>query len=119
MLTDRDLELIRAALEASVDGPFFPDWEFQTLMGVERAQMRQVLAEWPDVSDHGIADLAVNNAIGMILGYPHNDWEAWRGFSDANPEDLQLTLARWQLAVGYEPAPLVPIPNRHRERPAR
>lgn len=96
MLSDRDRDLIRAALDAAVDGPFFPDWEFRTLMGVERNVMRQVLDEWPTVTDAELGDLAVNNALLNLLSYPHDEWQAWRRFSDATQEELAATFRRWR-----------------------
>lgn len=35
-MTSHDVQIIRQCLRAAVDGPFFPDWEFSTLIGAER-----------------------------------------------------------------------------------
>jgi hypothetical protein len=69
-MTAGDIETIRICLRAAVDGPYFGEWEFQTLMGVTRGEMRAVLAAWP--SDSPEQALAVNNALNNLLGYPHN-----------------------------------------------
>ena len=100
MLTDREADIVRAALRASVEGPFFPDWEFQTLMGVERDEMRSVLDAWPQVTDAEIADLAINNAFNNLIGYPHDEWEAWARYSDANREELARVFSRWRSERG-------------------
>lgn len=85
-------------------GPFFPDWEFQTLMGGERDEMRAVLDAWPNVSDGENADVAINNAFNNLLGYPHDEWEAWAKYSDADPEELARTFTRWRAERGISRA---------------
>jgi hypothetical protein len=94
----RDEVVIGAALRGAVDGPFFPEWEFRTLMGVTRDEMRRVLADWPHRSDP-TANLAVNNALVNIWTYPHHAWDAWDAwalFSDATPEEIHGVLQRWK-----------------------
>lgn len=46
LLTGIEGELVRRCLAASVDGPFFPDWEFETLFGLTRDEVREVLDAW-------------------------------------------------------------------------
>lgn len=36
-LTAEERDIVRRSLTAAVEGPYFPDWEFQTLFGVTRA----------------------------------------------------------------------------------
>ena len=36
MLSAHDHKIIAEALSAAAEGPFFPDWEFHTLFGLER-----------------------------------------------------------------------------------
>ena len=43
-LTPPDTELIRNALVAAVDCPYFPDWEFHTLLGLHRLEIAEMLA---------------------------------------------------------------------------
>ena len=55
-----------------MEGGFFPDWEFETLFGVDRETVRRVLGAWPeqtiDWEDFG---LAVINALTNLTAYPH------------------------------------------------
>jgi hypothetical protein len=94
-LSKRDESVILAALRAALDGPFFPEWEFQTLMGISRDEMRAVLAAWPDRSSQ-TAFLAVNNALNNIWGYPHEHLEAWVRVSDAPRDEVREVLDRWK-----------------------
>jgi hypothetical protein len=84
-LTEREAEVVREVLRATVEGPFFPDWEFHALMGLERGEVRAVFAEWPAVVDRAIANVAVNNAFVNLLGYPHGQWRPGRSSATPRP----------------------------------
>lgn len=68
-------------LQIAVEGPYFPEWEFHTLMGLSRDVMRAVAKSWPeappDVPDYFESGaeaqlVAVNNAANHLVGgYPH------------------------------------------------
>ena len=75
-LCAEDDAVLVAALRLAADGPLFPDWEFQTLFGVERYTVRQVADAWPDVdvASEGVA-AAVLNSLNNIVGYPHGNDE--------------------------------------------
>jgi len=100
VLTQRESEVVRAVLEATVDGPFFPDWEFATLMGVERTETRAVLLAWPDFRDTDDNRRAINNAFVNWFGYPHGAWDVWRGLSDAAESEIVNTFERWRQEAG-------------------
>ena len=71
-LSPDERELVRRSLVAAIEGPYFPDSEFQTLFGVTRAVVADVVRQWPAVDEsRDIARLAINNALANLLGYPH------------------------------------------------
>jgi crotonobetainyl-CoA:carnitine CoA-transferase CaiB-like acyl-CoA transferase len=77
LLAPDDIALIAACLLASDEGPFFPDWEFQTLFGVERGELRRVRMRWPNVSlIEETVYVSVMNSIVHLLAYPHREEEA-------------------------------------------
>ncbi len=52
------------------DGPFVEDWEFQTLMGVSRDEMRLIHDNWEEPpSDETLS--VVRDALNNLIGYPH------------------------------------------------
>ena len=59
-LDEREREVVRECLRAAVDGPFFPDWEFSTIFGLTRDEVKQVLRSWPELNE---ADESVVRAI--------------------------------------------------------
>ena len=63
-LDDREREVVKECLRAAVESPFFPDWEFGTIFGLQRDDVRKVLLSWPelDEADETVV-LAINNAM--------------------------------------------------------
>lgn len=49
--TDDERAVVFACLRAAVDGPFFPEWEFETLFGLPRAEVAALVAALPDIDD--------------------------------------------------------------------
>ena len=76
-LSNEEVDLIRRCLDAAVNGPFFPDWEFHSLIGVTRDEVRQVLRSWPKTEDPTFQRTVVVNALNNLLGYPHGMSDAW------------------------------------------
>jgi hypothetical protein len=80
-LSAMDKVILGQALRAAADGPFFPDWEFHTLFGLERSEVRAIADGWPQLaaSSEDVA-IAVNNSLNNLLGYPHQQdavWSRW------------------------------------------
>ena len=101
-LSDQDRLIVRDCLRAAVEGPFFPDWEFHTLFGLTREEVRWVLETWPETGAADVQDTAVRNSLNHLLGYPHNDWEAWRRFISVDPPDVAGVLSRWRGDEAYD-----------------
>jgi hypothetical protein len=95
-LSARDTDLIRRWLVAAVHGPFFPDGEFRTRMGMTRSEMKGVVRSWPDSGAPVAQDLAVNNVLVNLLGYPHDEGQAWRDYIAVEPKEVASVLARWR-----------------------
>ncbi|MFF1482128.1 hypothetical protein ACFVYD_32020 [Streptomyces sp. NPDC058301] len=95
-MTEHDLQIIKECLDAAVNGPFFPDGQFHTLMGFTRDEVASIAAAWPQSLDPGEQDDAVNNVLNMLLGYPHGYESRWQEYSAATPAQIAQTLARWR-----------------------
>jgi len=91
----QDEEVIRQCLRAAADGPFFPDWEFSTLFGFERDEIRRIAERWPNSDDEVEQADAVNNAFNMLLGYPHGREDAWHDYISPVSADVARVYARW------------------------
>lgn len=94
-LSDADKALVGRALRAAVDGPFFPEWEFHTLFGLMRSEVRAVADAWPniDLTTENVA-LAVNNSLNNLLGYPHRQDSVWSQWISVDRLKLSELLRR-------------------------
>jgi len=93
---------VRQALTAAVTGPFFPDWEFATLFGLDRDEVRAVLAAWPETDDPTAQLTAVTNALNNLLGYPHGLDRRWGDYLSVDRNRLQGLLHTIRQAAGLE-----------------
>ena len=94
-ISDSDKALVGEALRAAVDGPFFPDREFQTLFGLTRSEVRAVADTWPNVELNSTdVVLAVNNSLNNLLGYPHRQGHLSPRWISVSPLGLAELLCR-------------------------
>lgn len=71
-LSATEIETVRRALKAAVEGEFLDDIEFHTLMGVDREVARQVYEAWPrQTADQVAFRCAVINSMNNQLNCPH------------------------------------------------
>jgi len=96
-LTDQERRVVHECLMAALNGPFFPDWEFQTLFGIDREVFAKVVEAWPafDESDDEV-QLAINNSMGNLIGYPHGAEKKWSEFISVPPEEVRRILKQWR-----------------------
>jgi hypothetical protein len=97
-LDERERELVRECLRATVEGPFFPDWEFSTIFGLEREEVRKILSGWPelDESDKSVV-VAINNSFNNLLGYPtRHKMEIWPNYISVSPWEIALLFDKWK-----------------------
>lgn len=103
-LNEQERQAVFECLRATVEGPFFDDWEFHTLFGIHRAQVAKVLAAVPELDESDeITSLAISGAMGQLLGYPHQQQEAWKRFISITPKQLSAIYDKWSKSV--EPRP--------------
>ncbi|HUR28971.1 MAG TPA: hypothetical protein VM509_12350, partial [Planctomycetota bacterium] len=65
-------EIVGRCLLAAAEGPYFPDEEFEVLFGLTRDEVTEIARAWPAVDESsGHVQLAINDALANLLGYPH------------------------------------------------
>ena len=92
-----DLQAFRESLAAAARGPFFPDWEFHALFGLERSEVAPIADSFSASTPlTGDVALALNNAMGNLLCYPHGQESAWSQWLSVTPSELQVIFSRWR-----------------------
>ena len=96
-LNDQEKQVVFECLRAAVEGPFFPDWEFPTLFGLERQEVARVLAAAPQIDDADEdVSLAINNTLGNLLHYPHGEVLAWSQFISVPESEVRRVFEKWK-----------------------
>ena len=97
-----DTQAFRESLVAAARGPFFPDWEFHTLFGLERDEVESIADSFSsDTQLTGDVAFALNNAMSNLLSYPHGQEATWAQWLSVTPAQLQVIFSRWR-ASGNE-----------------
>jgi hypothetical protein len=100
-MLDSDKALVGQVLRAAAEGPFFPDWEFHSLFGLTRKEVRSVADAWPNVDlENADVALAINNALNNLLGYPHGEDAVWSQWISVDHTQLDKLLGRLRNATG-------------------
>jgi hypothetical protein len=88
-LSAKDKATVGEALRAAADGPFFPDWGFHPLFGLEREEVRAIADAWPkQAASQEDVELPVNNSLNNLLGYPHHIEIVWSQWISVEREQL-------------------------------
>jgi hypothetical protein len=100
MLTVSDMHAFKEALTAAAEGPFFQDWEFHTLFGLERSELRCLASQFSVTSSvSSSVSFAISAACNNLLGYPHGQERAWPQWISVPPEELSAAYARLRASV--------------------
>jgi hypothetical protein len=87
--------IVGEALRAAAEGPFFPDWEFFTLFGFERSEVRAIADAWPEpVASSSEVERAVNDSFNNLLGYPHKKEAVWSHWISVDQQQLKQLFHR-------------------------
>jgi hypothetical protein len=96
-LSPEEREVVKDCLRAAVEGPFFPDWEFSTLFGLQRDEVKVILASWPDLDDSDESvSCAINSSFNNLIGYPHRCEDIWPQFIPVSEEELVRIYCKWK-----------------------
>ena len=102
MKSASSIRAFQESLIAAARGPFFPDSEFGTLFGLERAEVASIADSFNSATPlTGDVALALNNAMNNLLGYPHGQEAAWAQWLTVTPAELQAIYSQWR-ASGSE-----------------
>lgn len=94
-LSPAKIDTVKRALRATVEGSFFPDWEFETLIGVDRDTVKNVYESFPRQTV-GPEEFycAVFGSMSNLLGYPHGKDEELTAYVPEGARAIRSTLDR-------------------------
>jgi hypothetical protein len=98
-LSDDDIKVIKECIKAAAYGPFFiddrakddPYWKIHPLFGLTIDELRNIADTFPhlDLDDEKV-ELAINNSINHLLGYPHGcSEEVWGKYISVSEDELE------------------------------
>lgn len=100
-LLEQQEAVFKQCLDAVVNGPFIPDWEFHILFGLEKNEVNAILVQWPEVNHHdNQVQLAINNSLNNLIGYPIDDEERWSEYIAVSKEELIELFEEWRQNSG-------------------
>ena len=105
-LTKQEQNTVRQCMEAILNGDEIEDPEFRTRLGIDRLQLRQVLASWPhldDADDNSDTCLAINNCMNEVAHGICISLEDWARWFILPKEDVKATYKRWAELQGCYP----------------
>ena len=93
-LTKIENKIVLDCLHAAADGPFFPNWEFSTLIGVNRDEVRETAKRLQQNATAGDDSWIITNTLNNLSGYPHDEFERWHEHFDFSKQDLHAILTK-------------------------
>ena len=96
-LTTKERNIIGECLKAAVEGPFFQNWEFHSLFGIDRGEVAAIVKAWPNIDESNeTVRLAINNSIANLIGYPHGKQSEWKKYISATPQEALAIFRKWK-----------------------
>jgi hypothetical protein len=99
-LSESERQIVCECLRAAENEDIFPEWEFETLFGVDRKILKSVRLAWPDVdaSDPEVR-LVIANSMSHLLGYPWTSDKRWETHLSIGAVEVRAVLEKL-LAIG-------------------
>ena len=99
-LSEQERKIVVECLRAASEGPFFPDWEFPILFGLNRPDIQSILGDESHLDDSDAnVSLAINNSFVNLLGYPHGKTTEWRHWISVDPSVVEEIFQKWRGAA--------------------
>ena len=97
-LTDQEKSVVFECLKCVATGKvILHDWEFQTIMGMEAHELLAIVEIIPDIDDSDkMVNLAINNSINNLLGYPHGNHSKWNEFISVTESEVARVFKKWR-----------------------
>ena len=97
-LTEVETEVVFECLRCVASGEIIlNDWEFQTVFGIEFKTLEQIVTAIPNLDDStDEVQLAINNSLNNLLGYPHGRHATWSSYISVPQHEVARILSKWR-----------------------
>lgn len=94
-LSEPEKRIALAAVAAIVAGPFLDDEEFQTVLGFERQELRDIHADMLSGRDDAETTRAIGQSLNNLIGYPHGRALLVEKMVGCRMADLEAFADKW------------------------
>lgn len=97
-LKEEERQVIYECLKCVASGTVIKhDWEFHLVFGIEVSELKKVFEAWPNIDDSNeVVNLAINNSMVNLLGYPHGHHHAWEKKMPIPLTEIARVLNKWR-----------------------
>lgn len=103
-LTDAETKIVFECLQCVATGEvILNDWEFSILFGITFKTLEQIVRDLPDIDESkNEVQLAINNSLNNLLGYPHGRHLQWSNYISVPPQEVARIYSKWRgESIGY------------------
>ncbi len=94
---------IGECLNAVINGPFIPKWEFSILFGLYHDEVKIIADTWPNINfENDNIYSAITGSLNHLKGYPIGGKEQWNDFISIPRDELTILLKRWKQLVNQD-----------------
>lgn len=101
-LPGTDLNIALECLLFVRDSSEFEDSELDTRVGVTRAELGELIEEWPNIEDESRSDfgfLALKSCFNEVCNGVQFSVKKWQKWFSVSRDDVRETFSRWLLSV--------------------
>jgi hypothetical protein len=96
-LTEIEMKIVGECLNAVAFSQLFDVWEFETLFGLTRNEIKIVAENFPDVDElDDDSGLAINNTFNNLIGYPNINKSEWAKYISVGPGTVSEIYEKWK-----------------------
>lgn len=102
-LSRQEQDVILQCMTVILKGAYIDNFEFQTRLGIDSAELAEVIKAWTNIDDTdetSAAYLAINNCMNEVcygVDIPLNEWPKWFNISR---EEIEKVYTKWAKLKG-------------------
>jgi hypothetical protein len=96
-LTDTETRIVFECLQAIANTKLISDETFQTLMGVHKNELLQIIKNWDKTDEfEGCTGLAINNSMNNLIHLAPDGHEAWENYISVSRDKVERIYIKWK-----------------------